>query len=84
MKLKKATIEELKSLKPGTVVVTDMDEHISDFAIFKFYDETTNTAVVVDCVTKMGSNNEYLKNIVEYRDICLIDLEEVIKEEVMN
>jgi len=81
MKLQKATNKQLESLEPGTLVIVDLDEHISDFAIFRFYDPITATAVVIDCVTKMGSGGKYLRNISEYKDISIVDTLEILKEE---
>lgn len=83
MELKKATIEELKNLKPGTLVVTDLNEHISDFSIFQSFDEITNTAIVFDCMIKMSvkGENSYIKNISEYKDIAIVNVKDLLKED---
>lgn len=84
MKLKKATIEELKNLKPGTIVVTDLNEHVSDFSIFESFDETTNTATVYDCMFKSSIKGDdiYFKNVSNYKDIAIIDIKELFREDL--
>ncbi len=82
MKLKTATISEMKSLKPGTLVISDINEHISDFAIFKEYDEITKTAIVYDCMFKSSAESSYNKNISEYKEIAIISIEDLLKEEI--
>jgi len=79
--MKKATIEELKNLTPGSVVLVDLDEHIQDFAIFKVYDNITNTAVVIDCTTLVSvGETRYIKNYSEYKDVFIVDTLDMIKD----
>ncbi len=79
MKLIKATKEQLIKLQPGSVVLSDIDEHVSDFAIFKEYNEMTGTIMVVDCLAK-SADGSYIKNISEYTNVMIVDVEEVIKD----
>lgn len=82
MKLKIATISEMKNLTPGALVISDINEHISDFAIFKEYDEVTNTAVVYDCMFKSSTELGYNKNVSEYKEIAIVSMEDLLKEEI--
>lgn len=79
MKLIKATKEQLLKLQPGTVVLSDIDEHVSDFAIFKGYNEMTGTITVVDCMAKK-EDGSYTKNISEYDGIIIVNVEETAKD----
>lgn len=76
MKLKKATEAEIRNLTPGSLLITDLDEHISDFSVFKEYDETTKTVVAYDCVTRMSAagDKEYVRNEADYKDVAIVDI----------
>lgn len=79
MKLTKATHENLMNLQAGSVVLSDIDEHVSDFAIFKGYNEETGAITVVDCLSK-DDNGNYNKNISDYTSVMIIDAEEIVKD----